>query len=129
MPIQISDDELPALIAALVQGKFRPSSPDEAVAASPIVARIARRVCAAERERQVIRFGDSQIVHLNRWDDFSEHGAEWDVAVAHARKFFAPQWASWSAERRGQVVDDLISPFSLSSDARKVFITAFLSPA
>lgn len=44
MSIQIEEDELPAMMAVLVQGKFCPEPRDEAVAASPIVARIARRL-------------------------------------------------------------------------------------
>jgi hypothetical protein len=128
MSIQIEDDELPAMMAVLVQGKFCPEPEDEAVAASPIVARIARRLGDAAIKSQISRFGESMAAHHERWRDFAEHRAEWSFAVSHARKFFAPAWHAWSPERQIEVIDDLVAPFSMGAATREVFVEAFLAP-
>jgi hypothetical protein len=77
---------------------------------------------------QISRFGQSAVAHLERWQDFAEHHAEWSFAVGHARKFFAPAWHAWSPERQIEVIDDLVAPFLVDAATREAFVKAFLAP-
>jgi hypothetical protein len=128
MPIQIEDQELAALVAVIMQGKFRPSRKDDTVPASPIVAALARRVTDAYAGRQLERFGELARAVRGEWQEFEAHPDEWAAAVDHARKFFAPNWDALPAERRLAVVDDLVAPFELTQSSRDRFIRAFLTP-
>ncbi|MGH9225990.1 MAG: hypothetical protein ACRD2W_19875 [Acidimicrobiales bacterium] len=103
----MSVDDLAGLVAldkVLREAKFNPSPVDGAIAASPIVADLSRRVRAAVNVRT---FGKSE---PEGREDLIEPGwREWAVSVEAARRL--KLWSSWTREKKAEVARDLLSPF------------------
>ncbi len=125
--MEISNDELPALIAVLVAGKFKKNPDDWAVAASPIVAAIVGRAASALIEYQITKYGPSYEKHALVWRDLENHQEERTIACQYAAEQFCRDWSSWDSEKQRGVIDNLISPFILDEDGRAAFVNEFLS--
>lgn len=113
--------ELVALDKVLREAKFSDSPNDPVVAASPIVADLARRVRAA---LDVRTFGVAD--RPDREDMIGPTWREWTVSVREARKLTA--WHSWDQEAKALVARDLLSPFGVSDESVLQFIQEVDSP-
>jgi hypothetical protein len=114
----VSVDDLAGLIAldkALREAKFNPAPVDEAVAASPIVADLSRRVRAAINVRT---FGTPD--PFDREDMIQPGRREWTVSVRAARRLRT--WSTWTLEQKGEVAKDLLSPFGVSDENLVLFV-------
>jgi hypothetical protein len=125
--MKISTDELPALIALIVAGKFKADAVDRAVAASPIVAAIADRAATELVEYQISKYGAAYKAHVLTWQDFKNHREEWTFACRYAAENFGREWHSWSSDKQRDSIDNLASPFKLDDEGRVAFIKEFLA--
>ena len=105
-------DDLAGLVAldkALREAKFNPSPVDGAIAASPIIADLARKVRAAINVRT---FGTPE--PSDRADMIQPGWREWTVSVQTAHRL--KSWTTWSSEKRVEVARDLLSPFGVTDE-------------
>ena len=117
-PTVVNVDDLAGLAAldkVLREAKFNPSPVDAAIAASPIVADLARKVRAAVNVRT---FGESE--PAGREDMIEPGWREWDVSLAAARRLGS--WSSWGRGKQAEVARDLLSPFGVSDENLEVFL-------
>lgn len=107
--------ELVALDKVLREAKFSDSPNDPVIAASPIVADLARRVRAAH-DLRTIGLADRP----DREDMIGPTWREWTLSVREARKL--TDWHSWDQEAKARVARDLLSPFGVSDERVLQFI-------
>lgn len=115
---RLSVDDLAELVAldkVLREAKFNPSPVDGAIAASPIVADLSRRVRAAVNVRT---FGTAEPV--DREDMIEPGWREWVVSVQAAHRL--KSWSTWTREKKAEVARDLLSPFGLSDENLGLFV-------
>lgn len=114
----VNVDDLAGLVAldkALREAKFNPSPVDGAIAASPIVADLSRKVRAAVNARRV---GTPEPSH--REDMIQPGWREWAVSVQAARRL--KSWSKWTREKKAEVARDLLSPFGVSEEHLVLFL-------
>ena len=113
----VSVDDLAGLVAldkVLREAKFNPSPVDGAIAASPIVADLSRRVRDAVNVRT---FGTAS---LDREDMIEPGWREWVVSVQAAHRLMS--WSTWTREKKAEVARDLLSPFGVSDENLGLFL-------
>jgi hypothetical protein len=124
--LEISNGDLVALLAVVIEGKFSAQPRDLDVACSPKVASIARRASDAVAAWQVQELGSQADRYREQWLNFAAHPEQWKVAIAHAKTRFLKLWPNWDDEMRRCAVDDLVAPFVLEGKNRDVFIQEML---
>lgn len=113
--------ELVALDKVLREAKFSDSPNDPVIAASPIVADLARRVRAAHDLRTFGLADRPDPEHM-----IGPSWREWAVSVRRAREL--TDWHSWDQVAKARVARDLLSPFGVSDESLLLFVNEVDSP-
>jgi len=112
--------ELLALHRALLEAKFCDEPNDFDVSASPIIARIYKKLIPVLIEAESKKKGEGARQSWDRWLRLDPSRREWGVALKRAKS--ERKWASWSPREKRSYVADLLTPFVLEEEIAEKFV-------
>ena len=116
-----SYDELEALLAVILEGKFSEDPIEKAVSGSPALCAVLHRLVAALKAWDVERYGEHVAERWSAWAAIDPTRREWRAALARVEDL--PGWSSWPYEKQRRCAELLVAPFRLSENLLDQFLS------